>query len=92
MIDLKLTLIQDDQIPYVVSVTSATLIAAEEHFNAAIPQLLAPDAVSVTKLAWLGWEQTRADGVAVKPFDTWKKTLISVDMEIDTPDPLAESQ
>lgn len=84
MIDLKLNVDHPDQGgEYVVGVTFATIIAAEEHFGVAMQEMFAP--VSAIKLAWLAWEQTRADGThgPVKPFEDWKTRLAGVDANID---------
>lgn len=89
MIDLKLTVVHADGVPYNVAPTAATLIEAEDHFGSTLAELFSPAKMSLKGLAFLAWEQSRADGIAVKPFDVWRKQLVSVDMEVDD-DPLDE--
>lgn len=68
---------------WTVAPTMATVIGAEKQFGESAQVMFADGNVSITKMAWLAWEQTRADGIAVKPFEDWVKSLVDLEMDND---------
>lgn len=85
MIDLKLRVVPEDGAAYMVAPKLGTLVAAERHFGKTLSELFATPGIE--HIAWLAWEQTRRDGIVVKPFDMWVDTIGDIETEVDA-DPL----
>lgn len=68
-------------------VRPANILAFEDEHNIGLAQAFSGDQMRLKFLYWLCWECCRSNGIAVKPFREWVKTLDHAELAVSDDDP-----
>lgn len=68
-----------------VDTSAVSVVNTERKFDVGIMGLFALPTARIEALYWLGWESLRLSGQPVPPFDTWLRTVATID--VADPDP-----
>lgn len=69
------------------TVKPANILAFEDEFNIGLAQSFSGEQMRMKYLYWLCWECARANGVSVKPFREWVRSLDHAELAVSDDDP-----